>query len=117
MPTRLRATTTIPTPLPIAPQTPLPTPGQAPVRRVHLGRVSSRSLCVMLLVRSNPITRARSTSCSPMAMTAVPFGVVLFAVVILRRPVTSSMLLIWTVSKALSTSVTQIQDTRELAYI
>lgn len=52
-----------------------------------------------------------------MAMTAVPFGVVLFAVVILRRPVTSSMLLIWTVSKALSTSVTQIQDTRELAYI
>lgn len=114
MPTMLQATTMTPAQPQIVPQTPSPAPGQARALRVRLGKVSSRSRCVMSVVQLTPITRTRSTPCSLMAMTVVLFGVGLFAVAILRRLVTLSMLLIWVASRALSTSVTRIPGTRLL---
>lgn len=107
------AITMMPTQRPVVPRMPSPIPGQALARTVRLGKVSSLSRFVMLVVRSTPITRIRSTFCSPMDMIAGRFGVVLFAVVILRRRVTLSMLLIWVDSKALSISVTRTLDTRD----
>lgn len=106
------ATTMMPIQLQAGPQMLFLTPGQALAPTVRLGKVSSLSRFVMSVVQSTPTTRIRSTSCSRMDMIAVLSGVVRFAVVIPRRRVTLSMLLIWVDSKALSISATRTLDTK-----
>lgn len=109
--TTSQATTTIPTQPPAVLQMPFRIPGQAPVHMALLGRVSSLSRFAMLAVLSTLIIRARSIFCSLMDMIVGLFGVVPFAVVILRRRAISSMLLIWVGSRALSISVARTRGT------